>query len=205
MTGSNRRWRGCFQSTSRPDKFFGLSPLVPRYPYVSYPTILGTVFASCVCQDDNRGVAGREGEGELVRPLSRFETVRILALAKQRMAGRVTSFSEGIALRELQLYQVGFIENGSIDVTFFFLKGETESGYKGVAFPRYRYAYDADPARRSTLCACSTRGARCAPSNSDHPIRTLVRSACLRAHTTKDTRIDRSGLGIACAMDTAYG
>lgn len=83
--------------------------------------------------------------------------------------------------------------------------GETEGRYKGEAFTRYWYAYDADPARRSILCTRPTSGARCTPCDSNHPIRTLVCSPCLRTHVTKDTRADRGGLGIMFAMDTAHG
>ena len=68
-------------------------------------------------QDDISGVGG----GELVRPLSRFEISRIVALAKQRVAGRMTSPSEWIALRKLQLQQVGVseLQNRSIDAIHF--------------------------------------------------------------------------------------
>ena len=59
------------------------------------------------CQDDNNGV----GSGELVRPLSRLETPRFMALAKQRMIGHVTSPSEWVVLRKLQLQQVGVAVN----------------------------------------------------------------------------------------------
>lgn len=88
-------------------------------------------------QDNNGDVGGREGEGELVRPLSRFEVARIVTLAKQRMVGRVTSFAEWIVLRKLQLYQVGIIvkiENESINTfhSFFlsFLKERRRAGIK---------------------------------------------------------------------------
>ncbi|KAH0836479.1 hypothetical protein J3R83DRAFT_8088 [Lanmaoa asiatica] len=64
--------------------------------------------------DDNKGV------GELVRPLSRFEIARIVASAKRRAAGRVTSPSEWIVLRKLQLQQerrrAGLRESPSPDV-----------------------------------------------------------------------------------------
>ena len=60
-----------------------------------------------VRQEDNKGIGGGEGERELVRPLSRFEIARIVPLAKQRMAGRAVPTSEWIALRRLQLQQVG--------------------------------------------------------------------------------------------------
>jgi hypothetical protein len=93
-----------------------------------------------------------------------------VALAKQR----VTSPSELIALRKLQLQQVGIPQavNWKLGPSMLsiLLAGETESGYNGVAFGRYCYAYDGDPPRRSTLCARSTCGARCASIDSNHPI-----------------------------------
>lgn len=155
---SSRRWRSCFQSTSRRDKLCGPSLPMLRFPYVCYADILCVVL---MCfrwvvrsQDDNKGV------GELVRPLSRFEIARIVASARQRVPGRVTSPSEWLVLRKLQLQQVCVAlswKMGSIDaILFLLLAGKTESGYKGVPFAGCRYAYDADPARRSTLCASPT-------------------------------------------------
>ena len=78
-------------------------------------------------QDDITGVGG----GELVRPLSRFEISRIVALAKQRVAGRVTSPSEWIALRKLQLQQVRCLcqlENRSIDAIQIFGQERRRAG-----------------------------------------------------------------------------
>ena len=47
--------------------------------------------ARCLClcsrslfQEDDKGAEGAEGESELLRPLSRFETAKIVALARQR-------------------------------------------------------------------------------------------------------------------------
>ena len=57
-------------------------------------------------QEDNKGPGGTEGESERLRPLSRFETARIAALARQRIAGRAVRSSEWVVLRKLQLLQV---------------------------------------------------------------------------------------------------
>jgi len=68
---------------------------------VSLGAVLTFIFVFCVCtvcQDDNAGTGGVEGERQLVRPLSRFEIARIApALAKQRADGRVMSPSEWTA------------------------------------------------------------------------------------------------------------
>jgi len=93
---------------------------------VSSGVVLTFMFVFCVCtvcQDDNTGTGGVEGERQLVRPLSRFEIARIAALATERMDGHVTSPSERIVLRKLQLQQVAFalnLDGGSIDAIHFF-------------------------------------------------------------------------------------
>jgi len=93
---------------------------------VSLGAVLTFAFAFCictVCQDDNTGIGGVEGERQLVRPLSRFEIARIApALVKQSVDGRVTSPSEWTVLRKLQLQQVAFalnLDGGSIDAIRF--------------------------------------------------------------------------------------
>ena len=89
-------------------------------------------------QSDNRGAGGQEGEGELVRPLSRFETGRIMALARQRMAGRVTFPTERIVLRKLQLSQVRISVKTEDDTVISCpFSGETQSGDKGVTLAGY--------------------------------------------------------------------
>lgn len=181
-----------------------------RFPYVSSADVFGfgahVRNSRLVRQDDNKGVGGGEGERELVRPLSRLELARIVPLAKQRVAGRVslTSPSEWIALRKLQVQQAGVIVNWPFGMSQF-LEGETKSGYKGIAFVTYRGANYSDPPRRSTLCAHSTCGARWAPSDSNYPIRTLVCGPRSRAHAPKDAWIDRGGLGIELTVDATHG
>ncbi|KAN0088763.1 hypothetical protein V8E55_005820 [Tylopilus felleus] len=76
--------------------------LLPEY--LEARRVLWAQSSDVTLPDDNKGVGGGEGERELVRPLSRLELARIVPLAKQRVAGRVslTSPSEWIALRKLQ-------------------------------------------------------------------------------------------------------
>ncbi|KAG6374788.1 hypothetical protein JVT61DRAFT_4166 [Boletus reticuloceps] len=92
--------------------------LLPEYLEVRQ--VLWAQSSGVALPDDNKGVDGGEGERELVRPLSRFELTRIVALVKQRKARHVASPSEWIALRKLQLQQerrrAGIRESSSVDI-----------------------------------------------------------------------------------------
>jgi len=72
----------------------------------------------CIGTDGVGG--GTEDGGQLVRPLSRFETARIVAAAKQWMAGRLRTPAEWIVLRKVQLQQerrkAGIKEPLSLDI-----------------------------------------------------------------------------------------
>jgi len=94
---------------------------------VSLDVVLTFVFVFCVCtpvcQDDNTGTGGVEGERQLVHPLSRFEIARIAAPAKQRVDRCATSPFEWIVLRKLQLQQVPFalsLDDAAINAIHYF-------------------------------------------------------------------------------------